>query len=279
MKKFYPAVFIIGFIFNIAFAAESGPKIEIATQDMDIREIKKGKILDFNVEVKSVGTEDLIIENVYSSCGCLGVTDPRWSKDIKPEPVKDIKPEPVIVNPGKSIFIAMRLDTNRMTGAFEKQLFIFSNDPENKTLTWKIRGMILDSTVSLPRSNSIPNAPAGPMQYSSSETAKGSQVEKHTPGSKVVMLFYSAGCNDCKEIKNKFLPALKEKYGNKIWIEEHDIDNMASFAILLDLQNKYDNKAKKGFFNPRPPAVFAEGRLLYGVKNIKNKLEGLLRLK
>ncbi len=257
MKKFYLAVFIIGFVFNIAFAAESGPKIEIVTENLDTGEMQKGRILDFNVEVKSAGIEDLIIENAHSTCGCLEVTDPRWPKDIKPEPVT--------VKPGESIFIAMRLDTNKITGAFEKHMLIISNDPENKALAWKIKGMIID--------------PAGPAQYSSSETSEGSQVEKPAPGSKIVMLFYSPGCNDCREIKDKFLPALKEKYGDKIWIEEYDIDNMASFAILLDLQNKYDSKAKKGFFNPKPPAVFSEGKLLYGVKNIKNKLENILRLK
>jgi len=100
-----------------------------------------------------------------------------------------------------------------------------------------------------------------------------------SPNSKVIMLFYSPGCNDCKEIRNKFLPELIEKYGNKIWIEEYDIDNPESFAVLLDLQNKYDKRAKKGFFNPSPPAVFAEHKLLYGVKDIKNKLPKLLRLK
>jgi len=289
MKKFYLSVFIIGFIFNIAFAAESGPKIEIATGDADIGEMQKGKILDFKVEVKSAGTEDLIIENVYSSCGCLEVTDPRWpssrlgasgaSLEQYSSSEVEKKPEPVIVKPGESIFIAVKLDTNKVTGAFEKQLFIISNDPENKNLAWKIKGIILDSAALLPRSNSIPDEMAGPAQYSSSETAEGSRVEKPAPDGKVVMLFYSAGCDDCKEIKDKFLPGLIEKYGNKMRIEEYNIDNPESFAVLLDLQNKYDKRAKKGFFNPRPPAVFAEGRLLYGVKDIKNKLEGLLRLK
>jgi hypothetical protein len=45
---------------------------------------------------------------------------------------------------------------------------------------------------------------------------------------------------------------------------------------LLDLQNKYDDKRKAGFFNPKPPAVFINGKLLYGVKEIEDKLDQLI---
>ena len=49
---------------------KTGPKIEIVTRDIDIGEAEKGKLLDFKIEVRNASQEDLIIEDVFSSCGC-----------------------------------------------------------------------------------------------------------------------------------------------------------------------------------------------------------------
>lgn len=272
MKKIYISIFIIALAASVALAGEFVPKIKIVTSGVNIGEIQKGKTLAFKIEVKNRGAGDLVIENVYSSCGCLEVTDQRWAN-------QNIAPEPVNVKPDESIFIDVRLDTNKLQGSFEKQLHIISNDPETKDAVWEIKGVVLDSADLPPRLNSIAEESAGPAQSFSSETAEDSQVGKPAPDSKIIMLFYSPGCGECIEIKDNFFPGLKEKYGDKIWVEEYNIDNPQNFAILLDMQNKYDKKTKKVFFNPRPPAVFAEGRLLYGVKGIKNKLEGILSLK
>lgn len=265
MKKIYTSIFIVILIASVALAGESAPKIKIVTSGADIGEMQKGRILDFKVEVKSAGAQDLIIENVYSSCGCFEVADPRWPKSSPG--LTMAAPNQVIVKPGESIFITVKLDTNKIIGAFEKQLHIISNDPETRDAIWKIKGNVI--------ARAEPEAIPGMIGIASSAASQPSRNDK----SVVIMLFYSPGCNECMEIKDKFLPGLKKKYGDKIWIEEYNADEPDSFAILLDLQNKYDKKAIKRFFNPKPPAVFAGGRLLYGVKDIKKRLEGLLRLK
>lgn len=283
------------------YAANSQePKLEFLTKDLDVGEVQKNQLLDIKVKVRNAGTKDLVIENVYSSCGCFEVTDPRWQSSrpaLRPrsnnigiaerapassaqysssegsEGVRvEKKPEPVIVKPGKSIFIATRLDTNKVTGQFEKQLHIISNDPAVKDAVWKIKGVVLDSgltsSMPSPRSNNI-RAP----EYSSSEGSVGARVEKPMSEAKVVMLFYTPGCGECNEIREKFLPGIKDKYREKILIVEYNIDNPESFAFMIDLQNKYDQRAKKGFFNPKPPTVFIEKTFLYGVKEIEKDLD------
>ena len=133
---------------------------------------------------------------------------------------------------------------------------------------------VLDLAPTALRSNNIETP-----KYSSSEGSEGARVEKSAinPNAKVVMLFYLPGCDECKEIREKFLPGIKDKYKEKILIVEYNIDNPESFAFMIDLQNKYDKRAKKGFFNPKPPAIFIEKRFLYGVKEIEKNLEALIK--
>lgn len=274
------AVFIFGLPVYLYSAEEAKPKIEIVTKDLDTGEVKKGKMLDFNIQVKSAGQQDMVITNVYSSCGCFEVTDKRWPSSRLPASGGSLeqyssskvekKPEPVIVKPGKSIFIATRLDTNKVTGQFEKQLYVESNDPENKKAVWKIKGTVLDTlhpALSHKEGEVIPLTLPSPLSLNKGE-GKGE--------GKLVMLFYLPGCDECKEIKNKFLASLKEKYQDKIIIVEYNIDNPESFAFMIDLQNKYEPRAKKGFFNPKPPSVFIENKFLYGVKEIEENLEKYL---
>jgi len=257
MKSASLLIFLVLFTFDASRAAEkSGPIIKFSTKDSDIGTVEKGRMFSYLVEVKNYGTDDLVIENVYSSCGCFEVTDSRWPNNPhNAGPPPAIKPEPVTIKPNKSIFIATRLDTNKVSGQFEKTLHVVSNDPETKDAAWRIKGTVLDSASGV------------------AERAQASSAPPASPDSKVVMLFYTPGCNECKEIKEKFLPGIKEKYKEKVLIVEYNIDNSESFAFLLDLQSKYDERFKKAFFNPKPPTVFVENKLLYGVKEIEKQLD------
>ena len=263
--------------------ANAASKIQIMTKDADLGTVEKNKIFDFEIEVKNSGDGDLVIENVYSSCGCLAVTDKRWlsvapSGLINQTHVAGAElapPAKVVVEPNKNIYISVSMDTNKVSGEFERAVHVVSNDPENKDVVWKIKGNVLDSAHMADqdvRSNAIVT------QYSSSghENRQGEQ-SREAP-TRIIMVFYSPGCDACREIMDKFLPEINKKYDNKITIVYYNIDNPESFAFLLDLQNKYDKNVKKdGFFNPKPPAVFVDNKLLYGVKEIKEKLEKSLK--
>lgn len=105
--------------------AQDTPKFEFKTEVIDYGDIEKGsdgiKIFQF----KNVGTAPLIIENVYSSCGC---TVPTWTK--------------AAIAPGKSGEIQVKYDTNRV-GPIRRTITIYSNADE-PTKAVKIKGRVLD---------------------------------------------------------------------------------------------------------------------------------------
>jgi hypothetical protein len=166
-------VFALSLQLSAYAAQDKAAKIEIVTKNVDMGKLEKGKVFDYKIEVKNAGKGDLMIENAYSTCGCLEVIDKDW-------------PKQVIVKPKQSIFIAVKMDTNKVSGVFERMLHIVSDDVENKDMAWKITGTAIEREAGL----------AGI--------------------SKTIMVFYSPGCGDCMEIMDKFLPGLKEKYKDKI---------------------------------------------------------------
>jgi hypothetical protein len=242
-------------------AAEKAPKIQIVTADADLGEVVKGKMLDYLIEVRNMGKEDLAIQNVYSGCGCLEVTDKIWSGAI---------PVPVAVKPNHSINITARFDTNKENGQFEKMIHVISNDLENKDVMWKVKGVALE----ILKGDVIARSEATKQsnEIASSTASQSSRNDRKF----VIMLFYSPGCSECREIMETFLPKIKEKYNNKILMVDYNIDNVESYAFFLELQNKYDERAKSGFFNPKPPVMFVANKLLYGVKEIKEGLEAVM---
>ncbi len=106
-------------------SAQNPAKFEFKSELIDYGDIQKGsdgiKVFHF----KNVGAEPLIIENVYSSCGC---TVPTWTK--------------VAIAPGKSGDIQVKYDTNRV-GPIRRTITIYSNADE-PTKAVKIKGRVLD---------------------------------------------------------------------------------------------------------------------------------------
>ncbi len=105
--------------------AQNTAKFEFKSEVIDYGDIEKGsdgvKVFQF----KNAGTEPLIIENVYSSCGC---TVPTWTK--------------AAIAPGKSGEIQVKYDTNRV-GPIRRTITIYSNADE-PTKAVKIKGRVLD---------------------------------------------------------------------------------------------------------------------------------------
>lgn len=264
-KKIF--LLVLGFIFAynlqpsvlspLYAVSEKAPKIKIITKDSDLGRVEKNKIYDFKIEVKNIGIDDLVITNVSSNCGCLELTDKRWPNVHDPV-ASDVNIEPVIINKGNSIYISARVDTNKVGDEFEKMIHIFSNDPENKDVVWTVRGNKMFEAK--PRTE---------------EDVRGFASNTNIDA-KVIMLFYSPGCNECREIMDNFLPEIKQKYKDKIMVVDYNIENMESYAFMLSLQDQYDENSKGGFYNPKPPILFIENRLLYGVKDIEKKLEGII---
>lgn len=124
MKTIFAILLITITGFSTAIA-QNTPKFEFKSELLDYGDIEKGsdgiKIFQF----KNVGTEPLIIENVYSSCGC---TVPTWTKTA--------------VAAGKSGEIQVKYDTSRI-GPIRRTITIYSNADE-PTKAVKIKGRVLD---------------------------------------------------------------------------------------------------------------------------------------
>jgi hypothetical protein len=124
MKTIIPILLFIVTSFSNAIA-QNVAKFEFKSEVIDYGDIEKGsdgvKVFQF----KNIGTEPLIIENVYSSCGC---TVPTWTK--------------AAIAPGKSGEIQVKYDTNRV-GPIRRTITIYSNADE-ATKAVKIKGRVLD---------------------------------------------------------------------------------------------------------------------------------------
>ncbi|MFL2591388.1 MAG: DUF1573 domain-containing protein [Flavobacteriaceae bacterium] len=109
-----------GFIFT----QEVGPKIEFESLEINYGKISKGdngiRIFKFT----NVGSKPLIINKVYSSCGCT-------------IPKKPSSP----IGPGKSDEIQVKYDTNRV-GPIRKTITVLSNAVNSPTMSLKITGNV-----------------------------------------------------------------------------------------------------------------------------------------
>ena len=106
------------------FSQEAGPKIEFESLEVDYGEISKGdngvRIFKFT----NTGSEPLIINKVYSSCGCT-------------IPKKPSSP----IGPGQEDEIQVKYDTNRI-GPIRKIITVLSNAINSPTISLKITGNV-----------------------------------------------------------------------------------------------------------------------------------------
>ena len=124
MKKLlFIFIAILGGISTVS--AQNVPQIQFETDIIDYGEIKKDadgvKVFRFT----NAGNAPLVIENVYSSCGC---TTPFWTKTP--------------VQPGGSGEIQVKYNTS-IVGPIRRTITVYSNAEENPKAI-KIKGKVLD---------------------------------------------------------------------------------------------------------------------------------------
>lgn len=105
--------------------AQGTAKFEFKSETIEYGDIAKGSDGSRVFQFKNVGTVPLVIENVYSSCGCAV---PSWTKTA--------------IAPGKSGEIQVKYDTTRI-GPIRRTITIYSNADE-PTKALKIKGRVLD---------------------------------------------------------------------------------------------------------------------------------------
>src|SRR6185436_13953604 len=93
--------------------AIAGPRIDVEPPSFDFGKVRPDKALHREFSIRNLGTEDLVVESVSTSCGCT-VTDP-------PPPVK------MVVKPGGSEPLRVTLTTPVKPGQISKSMLIKSN--------------------------------------------------------------------------------------------------------------------------------------------------------
>ena len=107
------------------YAQQTSPQIEVKTTTIDYGTIENGSDGERVFSFKNIGTADLIITNVKSTCGC---TIPK-------------KPDNPI-GPGKSSEIIVRYDTKRV-GPFRKTITVSTNQKNSPYIALKLKGTVL----------------------------------------------------------------------------------------------------------------------------------------
>lgn len=125
MKTVFSFVALLFSLHSLLLAQTTGPAIEFTDSVVDYGSIEQGsdgiRIFTFT----NTGDEELVIQKVYSSCGC---TIPK-------------KPESPIA-PGEKGEIQVKYDTNRV-GPIRKTITVNSNAVSTPIVSLKIKGTVL----------------------------------------------------------------------------------------------------------------------------------------
>ncbi|MDP8231023.1 MAG: DUF1573 domain-containing protein [Candidatus Gorgyraea atricola] len=228
---------IIALLPTMAYAA---PKVEIVTEDLELGRIKKAKVMKKTITAKNTGDEVAVIKAVTADCGCMAIVD-EGKKSLEP---------------GEDMQIKVKIDTNKVHGKFSKHVYVHYQDPDKEPAIWSVTGKAPGKA----KKHGAVKEPVFPKQEQYDQTP--------------LKIFFTLGCNDCRDIMDKFLPSLAKKYYKKISVEAYNIDTREGLAHFLAIQDEY---AKEELWNPTPPTVFIDGKFLSGKKEIKRKLKKIIK--
>jgi len=99
----------------------NAPQIKFEQTQHDFGKIEEGKINEHIFKFKNLGKENLIINDVRTSCGCTAAV--VEGQDLKP---------------GESGSIKIQFDSSGRNGRQSKTIVVLSNDPETPTATLTI---------------------------------------------------------------------------------------------------------------------------------------------
>ena len=135
---------IITQVKNSKLLVESQPDIFFEEPIYNFGKVYKNVDVEHFFMLENRGTEDLIIENIKASCGCIA------SEATSPK-----------VLPGMSEGIVAILKGIPDTGAISKNIKIYSNDPDTPVYTLKLSGEIIEDITINTRQISFGCVPKG----------------------------------------------------------------------------------------------------------------------
>ena len=104
--------------------SKPGPVMEIEPKEHDFGGVKQDQKLVHEFTVNNVGTEDLEIRRISTSCGCTAAIITKR-----------------IVKPGESTTLEVVLETRKYKGVIDKSVSVASNDRE-RVRTVRVRAFV-----------------------------------------------------------------------------------------------------------------------------------------
>lgn len=138
MRKLLLGILLCGATVNSEAQSLPAPKnidsmISLANADYDMGNIPSGRPLEYNVTIKNISKDTLVLKEVKAGCGC---TTPKYRTNEK-------------ILPGKSTYITLGFNGDAH-GGFSKVADIYFNDG-SLTKQVKFRGVaVADSSVVKP---------------------------------------------------------------------------------------------------------------------------------
>lgn len=128
------ALATIGLLLAVLLAACGGgaPDIDLSQSQTDLGVVTNGEIRTIEISVQNLGSDDLIIEAVTTSCGCT-------SAGISPQ----------VIPPGGTGILAIRYDSGAHgpdeVGPVMRQVFIASNDPDETEFEFRFTAEVVQA--------------------------------------------------------------------------------------------------------------------------------------
>jgi hypothetical protein len=106
----------------------SGPRIAVEPPSFDFGKALPQKALRREFSIRNFGDQDLVIEDVSTTCGCT--TAP-------------LDPAEKVVKAGGSTALRVTLTTSSAPGRMSQRVLVRSNDPERPTLEIKVYASVV----------------------------------------------------------------------------------------------------------------------------------------
>jgi hypothetical protein len=109
----------------LAATATAQPKIQLGQSSWDFGKVWHNEKTEFKLEITNAGDENLVIENVRTTCGCTAAT-----------------PALRTILPGRSTSMTVAYDTHGKQGDVTSKVIITSNDPTQREVNFLVKGHV-----------------------------------------------------------------------------------------------------------------------------------------
>lgn len=132
-----------------ASSAWSAPQVAAEIKEFDFGEVIQGDKVDYKFRFRNTGDELLTIDSVHSSCGCTAALLSSTR-----------------IAPGDMGEISTTFDSSNFRNMVHKTITMETNDPDNGTVKFKLKGIVKEELV------------LQPARVSFGKLAPGAQVEE-----------------------------------------------------------------------------------------------------